>query len=501
MKYKKIDNLTKYFLIRTSAIILVLSEFIFPAFANSSDAFLLNKDSILKEALNGSATIEKIRATSLSASFDKSQFLETFQPQLEGNANYFKTNEERFISFAPITSPISNLSLGVKKDFITGMSLEASNKFRKSKVESFGNDVKNSVALEFKMDLYKDFFGKDSKSRLSYFEYEDQIAKIKKDIDQEIFLITLHRIYSSIILNQEAINISNKILGIYQKQEADARKRYKNGIADLSEVSRRSAQVSSKEVIIFNLTNNKENLILSLKKLLPSIANREVQLADYDFTKEIEYFSKITKDIENQKEIPMQYTYYDEVINLIEKSYQKQKKFTNNYSDVNVEFYSAYEHFGKNKGIRKTIDKTYKSAQDSYEIGLRFNVPLGKTKADSEKLQLSLKKANFLAKKSENLAKIEAQHTQSIRSLKLLKQAIVFQEKNSKNLKNILKISEQKYQQARIPIRDLIEDQDFYLQSLLSEIEVKMLIINQIYDYLEIFTNTPFSLSNTMHNG
>lgn len=476
--------------------LLIFSTSFSKAIADDVNSFTLSKKSMIEEAYNNSPTLERLKSAALSSSFNKNQYLENFQPQLEGDTNYFKTNQKQFIEFAPITTPVTNASLGVKKDFISGVRLGAYNRFNKQRVGSFGNNVVNSVAVEFSMDLYKNLFGKDSKSRLSYLEYEDEISQIQKSIDKEIFLINLSRIYYSIILTQEAINVSNKILEVYKKQEADARIRYRNGITDLSEVNRRASQVSSKRVDIFNLQNNKENLILNLKELLPTISDKEIKLADYDFEKEMKYFSHIVKDVRSQEKTPMHYTQYDEVISLIEKSYQKQKRFTNNYSDLDLELYSTYEHFGQDESVRQTFDETYKDAQDSYQVGVRLNVPLGKTKKNSKDLQLALQKAQFLAKKSENLAKIQARHTQSLRNLEILRQAKIYQNENSKNLQNILRISEKKYKQARIPIRDLIEDQEFYLQSLLGEIDIKMSIINQIHDYLAVFTNTSFSLSN-----
>ena len=466
------------------------------SFAKDVDLFVLNQENIAKEARNNSPTMERIMAASLGAKLNKNQYLEKFQPQLEGNASYFQTNETPIIDFVPIVSPITNLSLGVKKDFTTGVSLGVYNKFTKQNYGSFGIDARNSIALEFTMDLYKNFFGRDSKNRVSYFDYQDKIAQIRKKIDEEIFLITLNRIYFSLILNQEAINISNKILAIYKNQENDASNRYKSGVADLSEVERRSSQLASKRVDIATLSNDKENLILTLKQLLPSISANKVVLDKYNIDQKIEGFYKIAKNIEAQKTAPLQYTSYDEIVDLIDKSYEKQKRFTKNYSDADVKLYSTYEHFGRDEDVNQAIDETYKRAEDAYQVGVRVSVPLGKTKTNSRDLQLSLQNANFLANKQENLGKIQAYHTQSIHNLELLSEAKSYQAQNSKNLQKILNLSEQKFDQARIPIRDLIADQDFYLQSRLRELSIKMSIANQIFDYMEVFTNTPFSLSN-----
>jgi outer membrane protein TolC len=463
--------------------------------AKDGNIFLLDQETMIREARKNSPTIAKIRSSLLSAKLDKYQYLENFQPQLEGDVSYFKTNEDPFIAFSPTVSPISNFSIGVTKDFTSGVSLGVYNILQERDYGAFGVDSRNSISLEFTMDLYKDFFGKDSKSRLSYLDYESQIATKQKEIDEEIFLVTLNRIYSSLIFNQEAINVSRDILNIYKTQEVDSKKRYKNGIADLSELRRRSSQVASKRVDIFNLVNKKENLILDLKKLLPSIASKEVRLKKYNLSYKEKYYSNVVNDIRKQEKTPMDYTHYDDIVKLVEKSYKQQKKFTKNYSDIDLEFYSTFSHFGRDGNSKGAIDDNYEAAENSYQVGLRLTAPLGRTKNNSEKIQLSIQKANFVARKRENLAKIEAYHTQTIRNLALLKKAKVYQESNSDDLKKILRLTERKYKQARIPIRDLIEDQNLYLQSLLREIDIKMVIVNQILDYMTIFTNTPFALS------
>jgi outer membrane protein TolC len=183
------------------------------------------------------------------------------------------------------------------------------------------------------------------------------------------------------------------------------------------------------------------------------------------------------------------------MVRLIENSYKKQKKFTNNYADIDLELYSNYKHIGQNNNDRDALNNLYLQSDHSYEVGLRLTAPIGKTKINSEKIQLSLQQSNFLAKKRKNLSKIHAYHSQSLKNLQLLRSAQQYQSKNSNDLKKILSLSDKKYKQARIPLRDLIEDQNLYLQSLLRELDIKLAIINQILDYMTVFTTTPFAFT------
>ena len=459
------------------------------------ESFLLDKKTIFAEAFNNTPTIENINSSFLSSKLTKNQYLENFQTNFEGDISYFKTQEDAFVDFIPIAPKERNFSIALKKDFISGIAFEASNNIRNTRYQNYGNDVENYISLDLTIDLYQDFFGRNSKARIAYLGYEEEIAKIKKEIDTEIFLNSLYRIYISLIFNEEQIRISNNILDIYIKQENDARRRYNNGITDLSEVKRRSSQVESKKVDILALKNSKENLILNLKELLPSLALKNIELASYNTNSLETYFINIINKIDSKKDTPMDYTSYDEMVRLIENSYKKQKKFTNNYSDIDLELYSNYKHIGQNNNDRDALNNLYLQSDHSYEVGLRLTAPIGKTKINSEKIQLSLQQSNFLAKKRKNLSKIHAYHSQSLKNLQLLRSAQQYQSKNSNDLKKILSLSDKKYKQARIPLRDLIEDQNLYLQSLLRELDIKLAIINQILDYMTVFTTTPFAFT------
>ncbi len=461
----------------------------------SDNIFYLNKNNIINEAKNNSAAIENIKAKFLASKLDKSQYLENFQPNLTADASYFKTNESNFIEYAPVASPVSSFAVGAKKILLQVFLLVYTTILKKEKYGKFGSDAYNYVSIEFTMDLYKNLFGKDSKSRILYLKYQEDLAKIQKEIDIEIFLISVFRKYLEILLNHEAIKVSQKILENYKVQEMDMKKRYKDGIADLSDVKRSSSQVSMQNVNILNLINKEELLFLDLRNLLPSISGKKIEISDYDIKNYDNYFSKIISIISNNKSMPLNYTKYDDALKILYKSYKKEMNFTDNYDNLDLEFYSSYNHFGNNSTNKKALQDINKDPRVSYETGIRLNIPLGNKKTDSKDTMILAQKSAFLAQKRQDMAKIESYHLQSINNIAILRKSQKFQKQNSLNLKEISVLSKKKYKQARISIRDLIDDQDLYFQSILKELEIKSIMMNQILDYMIIFTKTPFALS------
>ncbi len=466
------------------------------SFAKNGKVFWLNKDNILKEANRNSPTMNRIKSSLFLATLDQSQNLEKYQPKLAGDFSHYKTNQTPFIAFSPVESPVSKLSLGVTKDFSTGMSMGVYNNLEKRKYDVFGTDARNYVSVEFTMDLYKDIFGSTSRSQIKYLGYEKDIASFQKKIDEEIFLVNLNKIYWAIILNEEAINISKVLLKIAKKQERDIKKRYNDGISDLEDLVRQSSQVASRQLDISNLKNKRELYILDLKKLIPSIADMNVKIAKYDLESQDKWIKRFIADIGSKRQLPKDYTYYDEIVELIGKSYKYQKKVTKNYSDMDLELYSQYDHFGRDSSGLEAFNNTYGSAQNAYTVGVRASIPIGNSKNKSKIIKDNIQKADYLASKREIMANIESYHTQTIKNIKILQEALKYQNNNASGLKKVTRLSKKKYRQARISLNDLINDQDLYLKSLLTKNDIKLSIINQVLDYLTVFTSSPYSFAN-----
>ncbi len=467
--------------------LLVFLVLLLQSTVNAAEIFLMDEESLKKEALN-SPTIKNINASFLASKFSEAQLLEKFQPQLEGDISHFVAQQNTVAPF-PITSPINNLSLGITKDFSTGMSLGVFNIMNKRKYGSFGSDARTTLAAEFSMDLYRDIFGRTSKAEISYLSFEKEIAQIQSKIDQKIFLINLTKIYWSLILNEEALKISQNLLKISKKQELDAKKRFRDNIADSGEVSRQISQTSSRQTDIYNLQNQKELYILSLKELLPTIANKKVELKKYNFAKKEREIQDLISAIKSNKNPPMNLTYYDDIIKYITKSYKQQKKITNSYADVDFELYSRYEKSQRDNAISNTFGDVHNYQDNNYEVGLRLKVPLGSAKKSSKAIKKDIERDRYFANRNQNMAKIESYHSQTILNISILTSALESQKNNISNLKESLRVSNKKFNQARIPLRDLIEDQNLYFQSLLNAVGLKSLIINQALNYATIFTD------------
>ena len=101
-----------------------------------------------------------------------------------------------------------------------------------------------------------------------------------------------------------------------------------------------------------------------------------------------------------------------------------------------------------------------------------------------EKLQHSSRYDNLSGK-------IKTYHKQINQQITLLQMVFQNQKVNSEKLEISLRTTKTKYNQARIDVYNLINDQDAYLQSQLAEIDTKLAVVTTLLDYLAVFTELP----------
>ncbi len=456
----------------------------------------LDEKFIIDSVSKNPPSVKQIEAQFLGAKASEKSALDKFQYQLEGSSSYTKTNENSFSVNQPTTSPTSAFSVGVTKVTQKGMKFGVS-----SFNEQYTNDYVNKgattgFALTASVDLYKDFLGKLTQGQLESLSYGTEKAEIEKGIQIKSFTIGLRKLYWSLVANQEALLISKSLLISSEKQVVDAQRRFKNNIADSGEVARYKSQVAARKATIIELQYERESLVQNLKELLPEISAHDVTLSRYNLDKTVSDVLACTALIQSKQHVPMEFTFYDEVLDKVKKQFKSQQRVTNSYSDWDIKFSSEYKRLGKDVGgYSNSYDKLSDDGRNAYALGLSVVIPLGSEKKDTEDVQRLLDKKRFIAEQEEIVGKLNAYHTQVVRSITLLQQVVKNQQENSFYLAKSLKVAKKKYNQARISVSQLVTDQDALLQSNLNEIQTKLQVVTTLLDYLAVYTETPCKLN------
>jgi hypothetical protein len=460
-----------------------------------SQEFILSPDSLQAEVNKGIPMLELLQVEAMTAQLKDLQRLEQLQPRLEGQAFYEKTSERSFATFIPVTSPITTTQLKVIKPTAQGVNLGAFT-FSEQITNDFVNKgVTTGFGIEVGVDLYNDFLGNRTQATLESSALEKQKSELQTQIQSHIVGLEIQKLYWALVANNESIELSNKLLESSKQQVLDARERLRNNVSDRGEVARYESQLATRKANITSLEYQRASMIRQLKELIPSIAEKNVVLGPYDADQALMTVLACTNTISSFSSAPISYSPYQKLLEIITQDLEYKKKISRVYDRPDVRLNSQLRRIGKREGFSNALDELTDSGRTAFQVGLQVSIPLGAKKSRSREVIENIDQLREAAQVREINAKMSAYHTQVLHSIDLLNQIMTNQKINSEQLTISLREAQRKYQQARISVNDLINDQDAFLQSGLNEIQTKLTIINTILDYFTVFTSTPCELN------
>ncbi len=454
-------------------------------------------EAFLKESLKSNPpSVDQLNAALLGAQAQEKGIDDKFNTNLDASASYYKTDEKQFATFIPVTSPLKNYDVRISRRFTSGVTVGL-----RGFADQFSNNfVQNAstagVSLQLGVNLWKDLFSKRTESQMNQASAYSQQAKWQNQIGLASFNNTLRKIYWSIVANEEALKISEGLLKSSIKQVSEAKRRKRNNIADSGEVARYQSQVSAKQASIISLKYEKASLVKALKELLPDIALSEVKLKPYNIDDTITKVLACTATIASEGQPPLKFTKYDEIVALLDRQAKLEKKINDTYDDIDIQLQTEYGLKGRANSGPDSIDDLQENGRKNVAVGLTLSIPLESKKKTTREILNKATKLKFRSQKQRELAKIKAFHTQTVSQIALLQEIIRNQKNNTKFLGISLKTSKKKYNQARLTVEQLVQEQDAYLNSNLDEIRTKLAVINTIIDYLSVYTDTPCPLNN-----
>jgi len=439
--------------------------------------------------------VKQIELLSDSARLGYLGMSDAFAPNLVANGYYAENKEKQLNSFVPVTSPIKEFSLGVEKPTSLGMKLGAKVFAQQTSNNFVNSSTTTGISAQLAMDLHKDFLGKTTKTELENRKLEADKAELEKKISTKAFVQNLRKIYWALVANNEAQKITKELLVTANQQVKQAEARFRNKVADSGEVARYRSQVAARRASLISLQYQESNIHQSLKELIPSLGNKNIVLSPYNLDETVNNVLACSTMLEQKSSSPMEYTHYDEIVALLNGQETNQRKIDRLYDTWDLALQSEVKKTGKEYTYSDSYSDLGSDGRNAYQIGLQLSIPLGSKKRDTREVAEIVNKKRFKAQQEANIAKLEAYHSQMVRSVSLLKQVVTNQKINSFNLAKSLKVSQKKYRQARITVEQLVQEQDGFLNSNLAEIETKLNIINTLLDYFSVYTETPCNLN------
>lgn len=478
--------------------------------AVQAETRIISESSLAQVAAQGSPQLDQIEAAFLNVAVKEGETNLKYAPQLYGRAAYTETNERAIIEFQPIFSPIKQGELGfrhkLKQGFDTRAYVVTDQRSASSAfIGKLQNVTTTTMAFTVQMDLWKDLFGRMSKADLESKSLERSRGLIEKDIQNKTFKLSVRRLYWSLVANNESMSLAEALLKTAQRQLNETNQRFKNAVAEADEIARYEAQAASREGTILYLKYQREIFLKQLKNLLPELSSFELQLDKYDLNKTMSEVLACTATIAQQPGTPYDYTQYDEAIGLLRKIKSNNSLINSRYADADVKLFGTVKSTGIGSDTVKpglsrgsygeSFDDNTQTNRTGYEVGVSFTMPLGDVKESTQKVKELYDDKRLLASINATDAQVATTHDQLVKSIGLLTDVIRTQRVSSTQLGKRLQLMQKKYQQARVSVNDLVYDQDALLNSELTTVDTQLQILNTIFDYLVIYTETPCSFN------
>lgn len=469
-----------------------------------SNASLINEKNLIQKARDNAHQIKSIKAQGLQTTIKENQIKEAYGPELYLETSYYKTNENALIPMNPTFSPILDGKVGVRKihefGFSSDLAFITNIKSSTSGSTKYHDLSSSTLQYSLKMDLWKDFLGRNSKAQLASVKEENQKSELQTKLSENQYLIGLRRLYWSLVANNESLKISEELYKSANSLLQESKRRLQNSIAEKDEVARYEALVAQRKGSILLLQFQKENLIQAIKSALPELG-AEIVLDEYNVDRTIEVVLACTKVISNEKDTPKHFTSYDELLVHLQNIKTNQKTIHSRYDDLNAHLFGAIKATGTSSNPNGTseyngsfsngFDDLTNNKRSGFLVGVNISMPLDSSRGKTQSVKEAYDELILGAEIEKIQSTIDSTHSQLVKSIQILNEVLRAQRVNSEQLKIRIDGVRKKYLQARASVDDLISDQDSLLSSELTTVETRLKILNTIFDYLTVFNDTP----------
>jgi outer membrane protein TolC len=178
---------------------------------------------------------------------------------------------------------------------------------------------------------------------------------------------------------------------------------------------------------------------------------------------------------------------YTEMINLLKEEKRNSLVQARTTGDWDLKLQGAYQQNAVAAGYSDSRELFFDQPKDAFQVGLQLTVPLGSARSKAEKHAVLQTQMGYDSKIREIEKLLHTQHERALKSLSLLEAAVGTQDMSVKSLRTSVDSAKRKYSQARISQVEYILEQDKLFSTEVDTIQSRLLIINEVLDYLKVF--------------
>ena len=470
---------------------LLLFFFIFTSYNGIARTFT---EFELVEMVDSSPTLKNLEAQIEKLDSEINGVMVNFSPTLEAAFNYNDTDEPPLIIFDPPPQPFYSGELKLNHNTVYGLGYsvgflgESILTAPPTNPNGFQfNAARLNPTASVSMELLKNRFGDESANQVKSLKARQKALQYEREITKERLTSEVRKLFWSHNILVEKRKLNRSLLELSEKLLKDVQRKNKQGFAEAGDLYSAQSQTSGQKTNIALLNYQVERIKKTLATILPGVPPvfelKTVEMSD----EASKVFFKCLDTIVANKETPFHLSYYSEQMN--------EKKMALSYTEASLESFNmpTLRLFGQISGSH--VDSNFADASGDYldqakygyTIGLNFSMPLTSHLKRQQENLISSERYQINSENEEQKAELIALHLETIRSIKLLNQALVDQRQASQALAKSYSFKQKQYDQARADLFDVTQEQNNYLASQINQLDIVQVIIEALLDYRASF--------------
>ena len=264
---------------------------------------------------------------------------------------------------------------------------------------------------------------------------------------------------------------------------------YQTSVADRGELARASAVVNIRKSDLASVKYEMEVIKRELSNLIPELNDKELNFQFSTYANIQNSINACYNKIKSKKEAPLDLTSYTKLISYKDEKINENLKALKRYSDADVKLEAKASSLGFGKQNSDSFDDMANLDRKDYSIGLNILVPFGNSYSNTKENQMKILKMQHNAEKREIISNLNSFHNYFSTSLENLLKVMKDQKNYTENLLIRVKSMRKKYNQGRVSLSELIQDEDSLFKSQLALVNTHYNIISLMIDYFSIFND------------
>lgn len=476
-----------------------------PSLVLAQEKMIINEQKLKELMTNNVPSIEKINAMVVQSDLDLSQYNQKYSTTVNGQANYNGVDGSVFNGYqGQFNDPARNYGLSVNQNLPVGINLDVGiyNNFAKTynyqPTEYINSQYGSSLEAKLTVDLWKNLLGYTERAEKLGLQLSQEETKEQAKLETTKFYNEIRKMYWQLSVNHSLTKIYETLINQAILQENNVRKMYRASVADRGDLARTTAVVNTRKADLASLQYNIEMIKKELSNLIPELNDKELEFDFGTFDGVENSIKACFNKIQTQKEVPLNATSYTKIIDYKDEKINANLKALERYSDPNITLEAKAASLGYGKENSDSFSDMSDVERKDYSIGLNISMPFGSAYSDTKENQMKVLKMQHNAEKKEIMSNLISYHNYFSVSMQKLMNVMEDQKAYRDNLIIRVESMRKKYNQGRVSLSELIQDEDSLFESELALVNSYYNIIASMIDYFSVFNDfeCDFNLAN-----